>query len=409
MSILAIETLPTPKLNRSSGCVGWYPFYAMFSESFARSVIDSIALPAGSIVLDPWLGVGTTAAVARQRGYSVLGRDINPVMVTISRGRTATSTEAQSAIADLLKSVSKSSRLLSKHDPLLQWFATSAAQEIRTWQQLASRKRTLSEEGRDFVHTCLFEVARVIARKAQSKNPTWHKRPTKVERSRLSGARVRTLITEAAERRYVLLTNAETDAVCQIGQGCSTQIDCESASVDFILTSPPYCTRIDYAVTTQIELAVLGHDDDSLRRLRDLSMGTSTIRSSNKPSRLNEWGAACVSLLDSVESHQSKASKSYYLKTFLQYFSDLHKSLTEINRVLKRSGRVVIVVQDSYYKEIHVDLALVVTEMGELANWQLIDRLDFAAPKTMRSVNTKSRKYNSKIEGVESVLCFQKQ
>ena len=85
MSILAIETLPTPKLNRSSGCVGWYPFYAMFSESFARSVIDSIALPAGSIVLDPWLGVGTTAAVARQRGYSVLGRDINPVMVTISR------------------------------------------------------------------------------------------------------------------------------------------------------------------------------------------------------------------------------------------------------------------------------------------------------------------------------------
>ena len=116
-----------------------------------------------------------------------------------------------------------------------------------------------------------------------------------------------------------------------------------------------------------------------------------------------------MSLLDSVESHQSKASKSYYLKTFLQYFSDLHKSLTEINRVLKRSGRVVIVVQDSYYKEIHVDLALVVTEMGELANWQLIDRLDFAAPKTMRSVNTKSRKYNSKIEGVESVLCFQKQ
>jgi hypothetical protein len=403
-----VHSLPTPKLARNSGCVGWYPFYAMFSEAFAKSIIDRAALPIGSTIFDPWLGVGTTTAVSRQCGYSAIGRDINPVMVTIARGRLATTEEAQSAISEVQLSVSKSSSAISSQDPLLTWFAPSAAQELRTWHRFVSRKKNVSAEARDFVRTCLFETSRILSRNAQSKNPTWRKRPAKIERSRLSGASVRRLVNEAAARRYSMLSTSVPSVSCEIGQGCSTQIDCMPSSVDFVLTSPPYCTRIDYAVTTQIELAVLGHNDDSLRQLRDQSMGTSTIRADSKPSCSDLWGDACLQLLDSVVSHQSKASRSYYYKTFLQYFSDLHKSLVEIDRIVKRSGRIIIVVQDSYYKEIHVDLALMVTEMGKLMDWQLADRLDFAAPKTMRSVNTKSRRYNSKIAGVESVLCFQK-
>ena len=38
----------------------------------------------------------------------------------------------------------------------------------------------------------------------------------------------------------------------------SESLEIEENSVDLVLTSPPYCTRIDYAVATSVELALLG-------------------------------------------------------------------------------------------------------------------------------------------------------
>ena len=34
----------------------------------------------------------------------------------------------------------------------------------------------------------------------------------------------------------------------------STKLDLPEASVDFVLTSPPYCTRIDYTAATRIRV-----------------------------------------------------------------------------------------------------------------------------------------------------------
>jgi hypothetical protein len=46
-------------------------------------------------------------------------------------------------------------------------------------------------------------------------------------------------------------------------------------SVDFILTSPPYCTRIDYAVATMPELALIGYKLNSdFKSLRKQLIGT---------------------------------------------------------------------------------------------------------------------------------------
>jgi len=405
--MFANQTVPTPKLSRLSACVKWYPFYAMFSEQFARAVIDSAKLSAGSTILDPWLGVGTTIAVAAKCGHHAIGRDINPAMAVISRGRFAKSADAQYATDKVWQSISKKSVAISHVDPLLNWFAPQAAQELRNWQRALDRNISISADARDFVFTCLFDAAKVISRKSQSKNPTWRKRLPKKECSRVSAATVRKLIIADASRRYDLLPS--TTYVCpDIGLGCSTQINCKSESIDFILTSPPYCTRIDYAVTTQIELAILGYSDCSLRSLRDASMGTSTIRGQMVLSDQSEWGKYCNGLLNSIKEHKSKASQTYYLKTFLQYFSDLFNSLVEIRRTLKPSGRLAIVVQDSYYKEVRIDLALVVKQMCEHLDFTWIDQLDFMASRTMRGVNSKSRKYNSQVGGIESVICFQK-
>src|SRR5439155_12709540 len=64
-------------------------------------------------------------------------------------------------------------------------------------------------------------------------------------------------------------------------------------------------------------------------------------------------------------AHKSKASGSYYFKTFHQYFSDAETSLKEIQRVLRPGGLAIFVVQTSYYKDICVDLPSLYIDLGE--------------------------------------------
>jgi hypothetical protein len=178
------------------------------------------------------------------------------------------------------------------------------------------------------------------------------------------------------------------------------------AAAAAVLTSPPYCTRIDYVQNTRVELAVLGQTPAEAAQLRDWLTGTPTIRDQLE-SVLTEWGPRCRRLLDAVRVHPSKASANYYWKTLAQYFGDLYRGVHEAARCLRPGGTAVFVVQDSWYKELHIDLARIVTEMAESIGLAATRRLDYPTRRTIRSVNTRSRASQSRVECVESVLWFE--
>ncbi|MNP67439.1 hypothetical protein D3C76_1632740 [compost metagenome] len=75
---------------------------------------------------------------------------------------------------------------------------------------------------------------------------------------------------------------------------------------------------------------------------------------------------------------------------------------------LKGGGGAVLVVQDSYYKDIHNDVASIVTEMAQFQGLTLFRREDFAQRNSMSGINTRSRKYDKPAGSVESVICFVK-
>ena len=93
-------------------------------------------------------------------------------------------------------------------------------------------------------------------------------------------------------------------------------------------------------------------------------MGTSTVPSTSGIAD-SKWGRTCNSFLEGVREHPSKASSGYYYKSHVAYFGSLYRSLRELARVLKDGGHLILVVQDSYYKDIHNDLPLIVAEMAE--------------------------------------------
>ncbi|KWS40541.1 hypothetical protein AL059_22705 [Pseudomonas syringae pv. papulans] len=82
-------------------------------------------------------------------------------------------------------------------------------------------------------------------------------------------------------------------------------------------------------------------------------------------------------------------------------------SLEGISRNLKDEGAAVLVVQNSYYKEIHNDVAAIISDMASKRGLKLRRREDFKVGRNIASINPRVATM-AKHLAVESVLCFAK-
>ena len=413
----------------AQGRDGWYPYYAGFSGAFARRLIQSTGLRQGSTFLDPWNGSGTSTAAAVASGYRAMGFDLNPVMAVVAKARLLPNIDAPS-IAPLLSEITKKSarqHINAEEDPLLTWFVPSAATEIRSIERAihvilvcADRTSKSVDAASDmssiasFFYLALFRTVRSLLGRFKASNPTWVTRPATLQ------SRIRPRAAEISRifRRQVSAMSASIIAEprgshlanvgCTVGVSSSENLPIRANSVDLVLSSPPYCTRIDYGVATSPELAVLGLKMGAqLRELRGSLIGTPTIRDSPELPD-STWGPCCNAFLKQVARHPSKAAKSYYYKTYVQYFGAITRSASEIARCVRSNGNCVIVIQDSYFKGIRADLATMFTEIASVKRLVLSRRVDFPLSRTFAYINTKSRSYGSSATSVESVLCYTK-
>lgn len=403
----------------------WYPYYAGYSPRFAERVIRDTSLSRNSLVADPWNGSGTTTWAANSLGINSWGGDLNPVMKVVAKAKLLNADNC-AAIVTLIEKIAKSSRGKKKglitSDPLLNWLLPEVVQNFRSLESqiqkhvvpVAIREHcplsiASASEISSFLYLCLFLLARRHVADRATSNPTWIKH----HRGDIRDAGASSLGDSFLDIARDLLLHIEEDprvsessvASAEITVSSSTHLPLRSSSVDLVLTSPPYCTRLDYAVATSVELAVLGETSAQVYELRKTLMGTTTVP---KAAGMIDpaWGRTCLSFLDKVRNHQSQASSGYYYKSHLQYFSDLHKSMVEISRVLRRNGSAVIVVQDSQYKELRNDLAAVVCEMADAVSLSLEKRSDFSKKLSLRSMHPGRANYGHKASPTESVLVF---
>jgi len=432
----------TPKLpgEPRAGTRSWYKYYAGFSADFVRDVLAGLDLASDELVIDPWNGSGTTTAVADELGVPAWGGDINPAMVVIAKARLL-GRRVQPSEISLCEAILKSSRspVLRTDEPLRTWFRGEAAVHLRALERAiatmldpgsSSRELAVSRVGAlsplaAFFYLALFRTVRQLLKPFRCSNPTWIRRP-KDDHHRLFPA-ARTI--SDAFRRHVKRMVA-IDAKTGAGPGFrasshlrqatisdstspldsrngpalavaeSTDLPFEADSVGTVVTSPPYCTRIDYAVAMSAELAILGLGEAGLRELREAMIGSSTVRA-DEPAIDSNWGRTCKTFLTAVKRHSSKASATYYLRNHLQYFDGLFRSLRELDRVLKPGAPCVLVVQDSRYKEIHNDLPTIVVEMAESVGWNVADRHNYESTRHIGRVHRKTK-------ATESALLFRK-
>ena len=419
--------VPSPKRvrRRQTGWDAFFPYYAGFPSGFASKIIDSANLPTGASVYDPWNGSGTTTFAAIAQNYDAVGVDLNPAMVVIARARLVRAVDVDSIIP-LSREIFSQADPNSEGpawEPLSQWFDQPTAQAIRALEtnirkllvgefvtaKLSGRLDRISPVASLF-YVALFAVCRSFAVKFRSTNPTWIKCARQAE-DKIS---VSCDLLLASISRVVDLIANDIDAMpcrcetrnIELYVGDSTERNVPEATIDFVLTSPPYCTRIDYTSATRIELAVidplleLGISDLSRKMLGSVKIPTSEIVIKD------QWGPTCLDFIERATNHVSRASAGYYRKTHLDYFNKLDKSLEAISASLKDGGRAILVVQDSYYKDIHNDLAAMASEMASNHSLRLRRREDFKLASTIGASHRYASKYDKPKGATKSVLCF---
>lgn len=422
--------VPSPK-NGSRSKAGWdgfFPYYAGYPLSFATRVIESAKLGSQSVIFDPWNGSGTTTYAARQLGHTAIGFDLNPAMIVIARARMLLPIEADSLeplSCEIVRQCKKDAP--SSSDPLTNWFDQVSSSGIRSLERAVCKtlvgRLTLTERGVDIgqlspmaavFYIAIFAVCRELVKPFRSTNPTWLRNaPSGKDRlsvdfdlvSALFLAHVRAMATALSETTFNELRSESSIKTRLVDSTLHSPSPC---SVDFVLTSPPYCTRIDYTSATRIELAVL-HTllPSDVPNLSRKMTGSIRVPSSEIVAR-DDWGNQCNTFLQNVRSHSSKASAGYYLKTHLDYFNKMGGSLTGISKSLKPGGAAIFVVQDSYYKDVHNDLPAVIVEMAQTRGLVLRRKDDFIVRRIMSGLNPHTRGYVRKTGAVESVLCLEK-
>jgi len=403
-----------------------FPYYAGYSAAFTTQLLQSADLTEEALVLDPWNGAGTTVQAAHKLGLQSFGLDLNPAMVIVAKAGLLSSREVPSLVPlaeSIIEHASEHAGLAN--DPLEKWLSAESAEWIRCLESEINKTLVSHENYRPltlgnavnnvsslaaFFYVALFRSVRRLLASFIPTNPTWVKSPkTARERRRPSEATINEgFVSEVRQLADTVRASALLEeATATISLGTSERIPLSGGTADFILSSPPYCTRIDYAMATAIELAVLRAGIKEFDSLRRSLMGTSTVEAAGWASYA-DWGSTCTKFLGKLYAHRSKASQGYYYKSHLQYFDSLYRSIRDISRVLKPNALCVLVVQDSHYKEIHNDVPTIAVEMAANCGLGLCRCENFRVENSMVQINKRAKKYLKNREEKESVLCLVK-
>jgi len=367
----------------------WFKYPAGFSYQLVEMLIDEFRLTQSHWILDPFVGSGTVSVVAKQKGVNSIGMEAHPFVHWVARIKCFWGFDMKRLhrkLAELLAYISYPSSAdlhqqdLTEFPELLhKCFSDQNLRKLKFIRETIKSFDLLPEE-RDFFLLALVDTLRT-ATKAGAGWP--YIAPSKYH---------------AKKERDVIEVFSETvnmfyqDLLAVHNKWRPLQVACDlllhdarqpyplnEASVDLVITSPPYLNNYDYADRTRLELYFLGwvktwQDITMQIRERLITSSTTQVRRSEfteeplsddlrelAPSVYKELRAKITQL--SHIRHSKNGKKSYDLMV-AGYFNDMLQVLKQVYHVLKPKAPFVLVLGDSAPYGVHIPTDFYLKEMA---------------------------------------------
>lgn len=345
-----------------------HPFPArMAPELVSRSLKE---VSAGGRVLDPMCGSGTVARAAVEAGLRCVGRDVDPLAVLMARAwTTPVDAEAVPAAAEDLVCEAKAladGEIERPADPetlrfIAYWFASQQEDELA---RLATVLRRRGQPLRDVLAVALSRIIVSKEMMASLARDTSHSRPHKVADTNDFDVHAGFLRSARLVATRLAPGRIRERADVRLGDA-RTLDDVEDASINLVLTSPPYLNAIDYLRGHRLALVWLGHEVGSLRAVRAGSVGTE---------RALPAADARVDVARFVLDSGASTLASRHQGWIRRYAADMTAVLRQLARVIKRSGRVVLVLGNSFLRGAAIDNAGLVESLARNVGFETTSR-----------------------------------
>ncbi|MCA9873387.1 MAG: hypothetical protein KC441_07020 [Anaerolineales bacterium] len=335
----------TPRLIQDQPIHRWFYFPHSFSPQLVEILLTEWKLPQQALVLDPFVGAGTTIYTAGQKGFNALGCDISPLSIFVSNSkvRVYDADKVRLGTQRVIAFVEGEGTEINieRTDRLKRAFTDAEYAVIKRLQYAISSQ---SEPIKNLLLLALLRIQQSVSRAVPDGG--WFRW---VERDCQSDL-ILTAFSDCVESMLADLGKADqpTAPLCeaiqhdarhledlrvlypQLAQGCQA-----------IITSPPYPNRHDYSRIFQIELLTLGLQEADIFTLRYESLR------SNVEARPPEKDLPCFEippLLKDVIAALPENLDRRIEPMLLGYFEDMNAVLHSSYQILAPGGYVALVV-----------------------------------------------------------------
>lgn len=381
----------------------WYRFVLSYPPHLVRNYLKRFEVEAGAIVLDPFCGTGTTIVECKKLGIEAIGIDANPFAHFAGNTKLDWTVDPSCLIADAEKIAAQTFDELEMQgiqDEFYQPFDES----LELCRLDAEHEKLILKNS--ISPLPLHKVLILLKHIEQFHNkPTWNhlrlafakavvfsvsnlkfgpevgvgKQKEDIPVIAAWRAEVKTMAEDITKVR----SRASVSAVVHCADARSLADVVRPASIDCVITSPPYPNEKDYSRTTRLESVLLGfiNNKEDLRAVkRDLIR--SNTRGVYKTDNDNIWVEdypEIQRIAEEIERRRIEMGKTsgferLYARVTTLYFGGMAKHFAELRSVLKPGAHLAYVVGDqASYLRVMIRTGQLLARIAEQLGYEVLD------------------------------------
>jgi DNA modification methylase len=384
----------------------WYRFVLSFPPHLVRDYLERFSVSKNQRALDPFCGTGTTLVECKKRSVTSAGVEANPMARFASQVKVDWKIDPRALIEHSEKVAEEAQSELHSQgldDVSLPLFQTGRGQQFQL--------RALSEETGKLLlrnsisplplHKTLVLIDHLkknsderfhrhqllaLAKALVSSISNLHFGPEVGVGPRKEDAPVIATWLECvrvmAEDLKLLQDRADTEATVYQADSRQPLEIFEPASIDAVITSPPYPNEKDYTRTTRLESVLLGfiRNKEELKSLKRNLLRSNT-RNVYKGDDDDRWVSSFPEIqriAEAIEKRRIEMGKTsgferLYARVTRLYFGGMARHLAELRRVLRPGAHLAYVVGDqASYLRIMIRTGELIAQIAESLGYKLL-------------------------------------
>lgn len=365
----------------------WVPWIAGFSAEFVRDAFARYlpaSLTSSAVVLDPFCGVGTTLIEAMRYGHDAIGFEINPYPALAAKAKCEAAALSPSQVNTyILKFEEYMRHPTGNADAIaapehfrsrIPFFGPHA--QVKVVKALGFIKRLRVPPMQDLFSIAFGSV--MVSLSNYSYEPSLSSRPAVGKPTQDDAPVAESIVAKLlAMKSDVAWFREELDRFARTPQGrvipdnfLSALQHLPPASVDLLVTSPPYLNNYHYVRNTRPQLFWLGfvRKPSELKRLEDQNFGKywQTVRDREKvPLDFDHPGLEeLLAEIRRVGMERGAYGGHGWANYAASYFNDTNRFCRVASQLLKAQARAVVVVGNSILQGVEIPIDNILADLA---------------------------------------------